>query len=299
MDDNKELQDKDVRKIWLYAGFGAIFSAIAMPIIIFVSSGESASIATFKSLGAVGDFFGGSTIGFLSLASIFFVIHAIRIQSQELAFQREELRMTNEELEKTRLQHELSNQTLIKQQFDSTFFKMIDLHNSIVKEMEYRQKSSRSAFMFFWNYFVGEVRRDIFKKYDNGDGVINGQKVERNIFLENYRNEQSVNAFVTSFLSEHEYLLGHYFRNMYRIIKFIEESQLSKEEKRNYRGIFRAQLSTYELYLLFYNVNYYDDGQNFRELIRGKNFFDQHIDGLFEQNVVLAALNKQVYQDLN
>jgi len=46
-------------------------------------------------------------------------------------------------------------------------------------------------------------------------------------------------------------LIGHYFRNLYTIIKIVDRS--SVENKRDYTNIIRAQLSSSELVLLFYN----------------------------------------------
>ena len=45
--------------------------------------------------------------------------------------------------------------------------------------------------------------------------------------------------------------IGHYFRNLYHIFKFIDESDA--KNKRWYASIVRAQLSSHELCLLFYN----------------------------------------------
>ena len=55
--------------------------------------------------------------------------------------------------------------------------------------------------------------------------------------------------------------LGHYFRTLYHVIKFVYSCQLLNDvdekitikNKRRYTSIVRAQLSQYELALLFYN----------------------------------------------
>ena len=50
-------------------------------------------------------------------------------------------------------------------------------------------------------------------------------------------------------------ILDHYFRNLYRIIKFVDESPLLLDihERYQYTSIVRGQLSRYELLWLFYN----------------------------------------------
>ena len=52
----------------------------------------------------------------------------------------------------------------------------------------------------------------------------------------------------------HQRRLGHYFRNLYQAVKYIDEQQiLTYEEKYNYVKLLRAQLSTYEQYVFFFN----------------------------------------------
>ena len=53
------------------------------------------------------------------------------------------------------------------------------------------------------------------------------------------------------FYEEYQHLLGHYFRNLYTIIKMVDQSSI--ERKRDYTNIIRAQLSSSELVLLCYN----------------------------------------------
>jgi len=62
---------------------------------------------------------------------------------------------------------------------------------------------------------------------------------------------QQTVSFFEEFYSSREYLLGHYFRNLYHIIKFVKFSNI--EPKRRYTSLVRAQLSKFELLFLFYN----------------------------------------------
>ena len=72
--------------------------------------------------------------------------------------------------------------------------------------------------------------------------------------------------------------LGTINRNLYRIVKFINESKLINNDlKKEYRGILRAQLSSYELMMLFYNVSYSEKGKKFKEQLTKCNFFDNHL----------------------
>ena len=52
--------------------------------------------------------------------------------------------------------------------------------------------------------------------------------------------------------------LSAYFRNMYNLIKFIDnDKHLNKDEKKDLITIYRAQLSNPELYVLFFNLRSY------------------------------------------
>ena len=58
---------------------------------------------------------------------------------------------------------------------------------------------------------------------------------------------------------------GHYFRLMYNIVKFIATSEA--ENKQTYINILRAQLSSSELNLLFYNCISKYGSEKFRPLV--------------------------------
>jgi hypothetical protein len=56
--------------------------------------------------------------------------------------------------------------------------------------------------------------------------------------------------------NEHNHIVGHYFRNLYQVLKLIDrydESMVSVANKFKYASVLRAQLSTKELALLFVN----------------------------------------------
>lgn len=58
----------------------------------------------------------------------------------------------------------------------------------------------------------------------------------------------------TKYYGGHQYRLGHYFRHLYQIIVYIDENdKLTYSQKYKYVKIVRAQLSTYEQTLLFFN----------------------------------------------
>ena len=79
------------------------------------------------------------------------------------------------------------------------------------------------------------------------------------------------------FFSDYHHLLAHYFRVLYHIFKFIDTSQLSEDDKSNYANIARAQLSSYELCLMFYNGIYGEGKVGFKPLIEKYGIL-KHLD---------------------
>jgi hypothetical protein len=53
------------------------------------------------------------------------------------------------------------------------------------------------------------------------------------------------------FYAENQHEVGHYFRLLYNIVKFVDRSQIAN--KKFYTNLVRAQLSADELTLLFWN----------------------------------------------
>ncbi|MDG0768210.1 putative phage abortive infection protein [Bacillus halotolerans] len=213
--------------IWMWAGLTACGLALIIPFVILIFTNEF-SLDGIKSLGAFGDFFGGTTVGLFNLSSILLVLVAVIIQRKEL--------------KETRSQFQ-------KQQIDNTFFNMINLHNQIVSELEISGNKGK--------YALNHLNKEVKSRYKT---VLSEDKKEK--ILQSYE-----------YLYKN-YYFGHYFRNMYRIMKFIDRTkELSEDEKRNYIGILRAQLSTGELLLIFYNA-LSERGEKFKKLILDYDFFD-------------------------
>lgn len=111
-----------MKKGWFFSGIIIIILAVINPFFIMLLSKTGFSTSEIGELGTIGDFFGGTTVGLLSLASIFFVIHTIGIQRSELELTREEFKT--------------GNTTAKVQQIDNAFFNMLSLHHQIVNNIE-------------------------------------------------------------------------------------------------------------------------------------------------------------------
>ena len=114
-------------------GFWQAVGLISFVFLSWVGLGFYAS--TQSDPGKFGDMFGSVNALFSGLAFAG-LIYAIWLQRIELKLQRRELEATREELAGQKTQMEMQNQTLRKQNFEDTFFQLLQLHNDIVNAID-------------------------------------------------------------------------------------------------------------------------------------------------------------------
>ncbi|PFW95204.1 putative phage abortive infection protein [Bacillus pseudomycoides] len=405
-----------------------IVGAVGSPLFVYLRYSGFGDYTGIANLGPIGDFVGGTTVTFLTAASVFLLIGTNIMQRKELQMSRqsvdemvkqtkasvEQMKASVEQAEEAKKETQITNETMKRQQFETTFFNMINLHHNILKELRYNDKVGRDAISEFYaelkSIYMNRIYRehqlsilkegDIeklneltsqfliaeglykyqekyinhhcqphwdsdnnyiydFEKFNDFQAVLDSgndeewNKSEANIKeffekyiknsrercigkLDNYKlqwygeekkeiqiehehitkfeNEYYVETLLSLKCSayerlykEHENVIGHYYRNLYRIVKLIqnntfdsESQERDNEEKRQYRGILRAQLSSFELLMLFYNISYSEKGKKFKELVAGINFFDDHLieeDFIWKNDVTeLANLNEYKYE---
>jgi len=218
--------------------------------------------------GTFGDMFGSINALYSGLA-LAGIIFTILLQRKELQYQREELRETRKEFI-------IQNKTLKTQRFENTFFNMLTLHNQLLNDIDFDERKSIGPGQSGYYTVRG---RDVFKdrylqliaKFKTDSKTKNYEE----IYLEFY------DITKTDF--------GHYFRNLYRIIKMIDSTEFYNFDELNlnekdtnhlahyqaknfterykYSSILRAQLSDYELLLLFYNCITVNGEKKFKPLI--------------------------------
>lgn len=205
--------------------------------------------SSWADAGVFGDMFGAINTLFAGLAFAG-IIFAIFLQSKELELQREELKQTRAELKGQKEQLKNQNETLQLQNFENTFFQMLRLHNDIVKDIDVKIQTGSVDD----NTMLG---RDCFKRFcGNYWEIYNGISPMDPPFDPDPKCEsppplERIDMAYNQFLKDHQADTGHYFRNLYNIIKFVKNSKINN--KKMYTNLVRAQLSEYELALLFYN----------------------------------------------
>ncbi len=225
------------------------------------------------------EFMSGSVAAVWSLAGLFFIYVAFLGQKQQLLNQQLEIMYSQLEVKYTRL--ELSgqkeemkeqNSTLRQQKFETTFFQLLNLFNSIVNSLDLRNSRSKE---------VTTSGRDCFEVfYRRLNSYINQQKI--NLQQQEVTIEVYINAY-DEFYNVNKSDMSHYFRTLYHIIKFIHNSSI--DNKKQYIAVTRAQLSSYEQILLFYNCLHVNGKDKFSPLIEDYALFKNIDEGLlFDPN---------------
>jgi Putative phage abortive infection protein len=230
----------------------------------------------FEDLGPFGDFLAGSTVPLFTLVSSIGVILTLRMQQRQLEMQSQELQNSIVEMQETRKVMMEQGETMALQRFESTFFNMVSLHNEIVKSLsatEYSRDRMGMGDKLRTDREVFPLMLKLLKK-----------KHDNLIINHNITNQPAITQIRLTYediFKEHEAQLGHYFRNLYRIVKFVDEAKIDDKEKRNYIGIIKAQLSSYELAVLLYN-GLSEYGVKFLPLMRKYNLMDNLNKDLLE-----------------
>lgn len=184
--------------------------------------------------GEFGDLFGSINALFSGLAFAG-LIYTIILQKKELSLQRDELSSTRIEIQGQKEQLEKQTIALNLQNFENTFFQLLRFHNEITASLELSdqystKRSGRDSF--------GLMREILERKLQK---VTNASNID-----------DKVRQAYEDFYKDYQPLIGHYFRNLYHLINLVDKAEMLPN-KRVYTNLIRAQLSSYELVLLFYN----------------------------------------------
>lgn len=243
---------------------------IAMGIILrFDFTGHGASLNK-SNLGTFGDFFGGVVNPILT----FFTVSGL---ATTIIMQRVALLSTG------------------IQRFETTFFSMLTLHNNIVQQLHFNSSIIPDRVgierMLLHAGLAQQPRSDDVEGRSVFSAVL--------IALENGMNSDYdiVRVYKDDLQDSHNYVLGHYFRNLYQILHLINRQDgvlLSESQAREYASIIRAQMSAHELAILFLNCqkDVVDDGR-FRDLLRQYRMLEHLPLSYHEKTQELRASNFQ------
>ncbi|WPC27680.1 putative phage abortive infection protein [Pseudomonas moraviensis] len=211
--------------------------------------------------GIFGDFFGGVLNPILTFLTFLGLIVTIVVQ-------RHELRLSRVEYEKTA-------EALTTQSVENTFFNTLELHHKITDNIKFDLSALDGGAYLDKLSGVKKFLKLTGASYDAkySDVIVNDESASAIAAINMFEGRAAFDG-VLKYLAkgaaspkqvlerygviqdEYNHVFGHYFRNLYQVLKLIdryEESIVSESSKKKYASILRAQLSTKELALLFVN----------------------------------------------
>ena len=195
--------------------------------------------------GEFGDYAGGVLNPIFALFALVVLLRTVQLQTDEL-------RLSNRELQHSSKALRAQSASLQLQNFERTFFEMVRLHHDIIKDLYLTTDTrGRGCFRAFYN--------EELKQYYS--------------LTQEPRPLEKIQHAYSLFHEHNQHYVGHYFRNFYRILKFVDESAMEVKEKKEYAGILRAQMSSYELLLMFYST-LHPIGDNLKLLVERYQMFN-------------------------
>jgi hypothetical protein len=209
-------------------------------IIIFIRDGNFVWFGSlnFEDASKIGDFIGGFVGIFWTIAGVFLLFLTLQLQRNEF--------------KETQL-------AIAKQQFETTFFNMLsmlqNIINSINGEIDTKVYGGHlflhNALLKLKSKFNGETPSEevstIYLKIENAQDISPLEYDTIKCYITNIYEE---------FYSEYYSELGHYFRYIFNLIKFITDTELllNESERIKYINIIQSQLTHDDLGLIFYNA---------------------------------------------
>lgn len=190
--------------------------------------------------GQFGDFVGGTLNPILTFLTFCVVLATLYFQRTELIESRREMKRSADALE-------AQIREISEQKFEASFFQLLTLLNIIVNSIDLRVPGGRTGALVVPGY---DIRgRDCFREHFIELGDLYREERRKNP-SERISDLETIRIVYEQFWDRHRQDLGHYFRFIYNIIRLIDQKNT---DNKIYSRIFRAQLSDYELVLIFYN----------------------------------------------
>jgi hypothetical protein len=224
-------------------------AAICLWIAVVVASGGGWDLFgiswSFANPGAFGDAFGPLSAIMASIAAVA-AIAAFRSQVQQYAGDLERRKLDDEiaasERERLAAREAAADARTEKLNFETTFFNLLNALRSIVADVDLRTKkgataTAHDAFRIMCNWYDDKVNLEDLSPKEAWTET-----------ADHYKND-----------------LNHYFRFLYHIIRFVDESDV--KDKYFYVRLIRAALSEPELKLLALNCQFGEGREKFKRLV--------------------------------
>lgn len=199
--------------------------------------------------GSFGDYIGGLVNPAIGLATVVLVIFSINIQRRELRASIQEMR--------------LANQATNRISFEQTLFAWINNYHALVSSISIGDARGRQALQELYNENLSEgvtIQFCPLPSVLKVDAKTRPGEVYLRIDIPGDKGLQQVAPFFLRTVLKFQGLAYKYkseldapINTMHQLIKWIDQSALSNNEKWHYRTILKSQLSWVELVFLFYS----------------------------------------------
>ncbi len=239
----------------------SVIIGIFFPIVLrYLEGGWTAEYAI---LAAAGDWLGGTSAPLFSLAGFLMMYGAYKMQQ-------EDLRLTRKEMKQTRKEFKTQNETLKRQEFESTFFHLLELHHQIVNSIFFQSDDDNS---YHGRHYFSWAFQKMNHSYKEKRGLYEMYPSMNNLSPKQI-DVKCVQESLNDNFQEIEVNIGHYFKNIFQTLRLLDKSILSAEEKMDFAKLLSAQLSNDELNLLLYYCIYNVEDKELRELAFRYGIFD-------------------------
>jgi Putative phage abortive infection protein len=263
---NEKVASNGTRKI-------AIFFGIVVVLLWLANLYVGLKLPTTER-GILGDTFGAVNALFSGLAFVG-LIYTILLQSQELKLQRLELALTRKEMEETREEIEgqkkaleLQSATMIKQQFESSFFKILERLNQISNLINVQNQK----FSHFNNHLLSEIRKDF--------------NLNSSIIPDNFK------KIVLDFHKDNPRIVGYRYL-LSKLFQFVDETK--QEDKSFYINLIIASIENSELEYHFLSA-FIDAETNLKFYFEKYSAFQGIIKDPFSDTVHQSTFNYIISQ---
>jgi uncharacterized membrane protein len=253
--------------------------------------------------GTFGDFVGGTLNPLLSFLGLLALLLTVAMQRDELEKTHEvldkQLAAQVEQLENAKKVSDEQLKTQAKQQFESTFFALLNMHNQVLSDLSYEPPAVQNQ--------SSDIARSIML-----NSINRPRSKLRNVYLAVFVRDDSYVPMNEKFflLSECKRKIqkennqcGHYFRILYQILKFIENNAPTGNEKM-YSNIVRALLTDDVMQLLAVNCYCEDEKDTYWQyklLVENYALFEHapfHVKyDKYDEKIHPALLDAQKFYD--
>lgn len=290
---SKDNDEEKGIKVWIFISIAVGLFIISLGTYILNFYGQSISKSS-ADWGTFGDFIGGTLNPMLAFLSFIALLHTIKLQSKELSLSRKELAETQKATRDSATALEAQSESIKLQNFENTFFNMLDLHNKIVDSITIKEGLCLDN-----SSLKGRIN------YSPEDQVLKGREAIKDIYrkVDSYcKVSKDIRKFNKAYDATHDAYqsyIGHYFGNIYQTLKLISKSKEIKKikDKKKYSNLFRAQFSSEELKLLFYHCTGKIGSVKFKSLVEEFQFFEHLV--IEEINDNFSFIIKTSIYDLN